>query len=125
MIKLDSFLPDFPPDGVYISILIKKSYKHHLGHIGERRLEDGEVRSKQPRREVDHPIYFEGVFNIVLPIKPMIVETEGKSIEEMLANGFLLLHKGLRIYKGKYFKGHSEYRDRRSIRKEEAYEETE
>lgn len=123
--KLDSFLPYFPPDGTFVTILVRKSHKHHLSHIGERISEDGETRSKESRSTVDHPIYYEGMIKLSLPIKPLVVESKGKSMNEVLANGFLLIHKELQEYKGKHFKGHSEYYDQRSIRKEGSYEEKE
>lgn len=114
--KLDQFLPDFPVDGVIVDIVVEKQHKRSVDRVDK---DNEELREKNIRPMIDHPVYFEVAMKMTLPVKPLIVTSQGKSVDEAVKAGFIRLQRMLQQYKGKHFKDFTEYFDRRTIRKEE------
>ena len=114
--KLDQFLPDFPTDGVSIDIMVEKQHKRSAIRVDK---DKKELSEKNVHPIIDHPVYFEVAIKMVLPVKPLIVASQGKSVDEAVKTGFVRLQRMLQQYKGKYFKDFTEYYDRRTIRKGE------
>ena len=50
-----------------------------------------------------------GVFTIHLPVKSLTARAGGHSVEEVISTGFEKLEKSFASYKGKRFKGSSDY----------------
>lgn len=115
--KVSNLLPDMKSCDPVLSIILRRHKKHSLEHLFKNYYKKFEVSRFIPRHGVDNPIYFDGTIYIPLPQRHLVVHMLGKSIKEALGVGFENLKEEIQKYKGRYFKGHSKYFDRRTLRR--------
>ncbi|RJQ27988.1 hypothetical protein C4577_00245 [Candidatus Parcubacteria bacterium] len=116
--KVARFLPQFQPnpDLMKMNIIIRKHKERRLKNK-EKDLETSNesvhITTKNPK--ITNPFYYTGTINLVLPIKPLIVNLYGTNIDEAINNGFKQLIKELETYEGLHSPNYSGYFDRSTI----------
>jgi len=112
--RIDRLFPKMQKDTAEMDILVRRN--HQRKELGRFEIDDidGEyIEFTAPK--LSKPFYYDGTLKFTLPKKVLVVHFYGVDLIETINSGFSKLFREIDTYKGKHYKGDSEYFNHDSI----------